>query len=128
VPPSPTSRPELRALAAGLLNDDATARDHSIDFVLEDSRGHGHNRIRALMCRRLKHCKLTESQSRRLFDKISERLIQGNFTEQFKDQLRLARHLDAAKLHQTAQAALKIPKDHVRRYAYWILEASGNTC
>jgi hypothetical protein len=109
-----------------LPTDDEVDCDHCIDFVVDESRGVSHNRIRALICRRLKHCKLTESQSRRLFDKITERLMTGNFTEQFKDQLRLARHLDAAKLNQTAQAALKVPEDHVRRYAYWILEASGN--
>lgn len=124
----PTSRPQLLALAEGLLIDDCAVRERSIEFILDESRGLGHNRLSALMCRRLKHYQLTESQARRLVEKVAERLLQGNFTEQFKNQLRLARRLDPAKVNQTVHAALAVPKDHVRRYAFWIIEASSNTC
>ena len=50
-------------------------------------------RIRAL-ARRFKHCQLGRTHRDQLVACIARRLTEGNFSEQFKDQLRLALHLD----------------------------------
>jgi hypothetical protein len=50
-----------------------------------------------------------------------ERLASGHFSEQFRDQLRLAMHLSDEKTFAVARRALKSEKDHVRRFGRWVL-------
>lgn len=99
--------------------------ERCLDFVLSETHGHWHNRARAMMCRRLKHCPLTPMQQTQLVASITGRLENGVFTEQFKDQLRLALHLDPAKTREACRRALTSPKPYVRRYAEWGL-SRGN--
>jgi hypothetical protein len=113
----------LQELADRLLLDDSEAVEMCILFVEADTlRGvAGHGRVRARMCRRLKHCTLSPSQSQRLVSCIMERLDSGNFSQQFKDQLRLALHLDVRTTLAVALASCKDSRDYVRRYAEWIV-------
>ena len=74
-----------------------------------------------MMSRRLKHCHLTAGQRGRLIRAIVRRLVSGRFSEQFKDQLRLALHLDAAHVYSVARSCAHISAEHVRRYADWLL-------
>jgi hypothetical protein len=116
----PLSKRQLHSLADRLLLDPA-AIEPCIAFVLAESKGYWHNRARAMMCRRLKHCPLTGTQSESLAACIAARLAEGRFTEQFKDQLRLALRLDSPRLLAQARQALGSPKPYVRKYAEWVL-------
>ena len=112
------SKQELRALADRLLVQDVLAVDRCIAFVLADTRL-WHGRARAMVCRRLKHCPLGRSQRTQLLSSILLRLQTGAFAEQFKDQLRLARHLDRQRTLAAAERALASSRPHVQRYAQW---------
>ena len=74
------------------------------------------------MCRHFKHVSLSLEQSAQLVDSILNRLTQGNFAEQFKDQLRLVRLLDPDALFAAARQSQTSVRAHVRRYADWILQ------
>ena len=122
-PPSPPfaalTREEVRHWAALLRDGDPTQVEACVQFVCAETRGLWHGRGRALMCRRLKHVALTPAQQQRLVDTICTRLLTGRFSEQFRDQLRLAVVLDAAAVRTCAQQALLSEKPHVQRLARW---------
>ncbi|WP_154668040.1 hypothetical protein [Pseudoduganella violaceinigra] len=113
---------DLHDLADRLLVQEAEAIEQCVQFVLAETRGHWHGRARAMMCRRLKHCALGRTHRTLLVATITDRLATGMFSEQFKDQLRLAMHLD---FEQTAVACRNITacprKLYIRRYAEWVL-------
>lgn len=117
---------DLHCLADLLLEKDAAAIEHCVLFVIAETRGFWHGRARAMMCRRLKHCELGQQHRAQLVEAITSRLATGLFSEQFKDQLRLAMHLD---FQQTVGACREIvisaPRLHVRRYAQWVLLHEG---
>lgn len=129
VPPTPVvhaefkalSKLELHALADGLLSADPNTVDYCVKFVLSETKGHWHGRARAMMCRRLKHCALSRDTRANLLRCILGRLKTGEFSEQFKDQLRLALHLDARQTLSACQEALSSTKSYVQRYAAWAL-------
>jgi hypothetical protein len=112
---------ELHTLCDRLLTDDPAAIDTCIAFIECDSLGLWHNRARAMMARRLKHCALSRAQRTRLARAILDRLVSGRFSEQFKDQLRLVLHLDSKQAFAVARSCDVVPAAHVRRYASWVL-------
>ena len=112
---------ELHQLADRLLRDEAEAIELCVAFIEADTPGNWHGRARAMMARRLKHCTLSKQQQARLIAAILGRLVGGRFAEQFKDQIRLVLHLDAAQAFVVARECLDHPKEHVRRYAAWML-------
>ena len=117
-------RRALDNLAGGLHPDSSIrlqATAQCVAFVLAESKGLGHGRRRTLMCRRLKHCPLTGAQRRRLVHCITDRLASGNFSQQFRDQLRLAIHLDTRTTYECAAECLGAPKVYVRRLAAWAI-------
>jgi hypothetical protein len=70
-----------------------------------------------------KHCDVSGQQRRELVTRITERLAQGSFSEQFDDQLRLAMRLDRSKTFEVARECLSgVPKDHVKHFAMWVLK------
>ena len=115
------SKKELHSLADGLIGGYQDSIDHCVEFVANESKGIWHGRGRAMMCRRLKHCALTAAQKTQLLEAILERFVGGGFSEQFKDQLRLAMHLNWEVTLAAAHKALKSHKNHVVRYAQWVL-------
>jgi len=116
------SKQQLHGLADGLFLEEPLAVERCVEFVLAETQGVWHGRARAMMCRRLKHCALSERQSQELVACIMERLAGGTFSEQFKDQLRLAMHVNQSLVFQRAHGALSSnPTPHVRRYAQWVL-------
>jgi hypothetical protein len=117
------SKPGLHDLADRLLADEPDAVERCVAFLIAESRGFWHNRARAMMSRRLKHCTLSAAQRDALVAGITPRLETGAFPEQFKDQLRLALHIDPAATRRAAAAGLDSPAGHVRRYAAWVLSA-----
>lgn len=112
---------DLRQLADRLLLNEASAVAACIEFIEAESKGLWHGRARAMMCRRLKHCRLSRSQRPRLVACITERLRSGRFSEQFVDQLRLAMRLDERRVFAAARACASGQRDYVRRYAEWVL-------
>lgn len=116
------SKSDLLALADRLLDDAPDVVEQCVAFIEAESLGLWHGRARAKMSRRLKHCRLDASQCARLLQAILRRLVSGCFSEQFKDQLRLALYLDAARVYNVARSCCAYSSaDHVRRYADWIL-------
>jgi hypothetical protein len=112
---------DLHDLADGLILCDREAIDRCVEFILAETKGCWHGRARAMMCRRLKHCDIVPEQRRQLVDCIMNRLASGNFSEQFRDQLRLAIHLDPERTFKLAHTRLASPsKGHVRRFAQWV--------
>lgn len=127
-PPTPTtplillSKMDLLALCDRLLRDEAAAVEQCVAFIEAETLRLWHGRARAKMARRLKHCSLAADQRDRLVRSILQRLGSGRFSEQFKDQLRLALHLDAAHVYKVARHySAASPIEHVRRYAAWLL-------
>jgi hypothetical protein len=112
---------EVRAMADRLRTGDVSAIDDAVRFVCVESANQWHGRGRAMMCRRLKHLELSRKQSSQLVEAILERLVSGRFSEQFRDQLRLALHLDRRGTLVTARRGAKSEKAHVRRYSEWAL-------
>lgn len=110
---------ELHALADALLTCEPWSVQRCVDFVLADTAGLWHGRARAMMCRRLKHCGLGRTHRTALVGCITQRLLQGDFSEQFKDQLRLALHLDRARTLAACRDGLQSARPYVRRYAQW---------
>lgn len=115
------SKVELHALADGLVLDEDAHVERCVAFVTLESRGHWHGRARAMLCRRLKHCRLGRTHRRQLVECILGRLVSGEFAEQFKDQLRLALHLDRTASLAAARQAVRSARPHVARYAAWVL-------
>lgn len=116
------SKSDLLTLADRLLDDAPDAVEQCVTFIEAESFGLWHGRARAKMSRRLKHCRLDASQAARLLQAILQRLVSGCFAEQFKDQLRLALFLDAARVYKAARSCYAYSSaEHVRRYADWIL-------
>lgn len=129
-PPSfePLSKHALHQLCDRLLLDDNIAVEECVSFVLADTKGVWHGRARAMMCRRLKHCNLTPTQRHHLVDRILGRLNSSDFSEQFRDQLRLVLYLNKQAAFNAAVKNLDgIPKDHVKRLSLWILKHSNNS-
>ena len=112
---------DLHALADRLLKGDARAVEQCIAFIEAETFGPWHGRGRAMMSRRLKHCRISEGQRQRVMDAILHRLVTGRFSEQFKDQLRLVLHLDASRVYAVARGCQGAGPEHIRRYAAWIL-------
>lgn len=113
---------DLHRLADLLIEQDPTAIERCVRFVVAETRGFWHGRARAMMCRRLKHCELGPQQRSQLVEAITSRLASGLFSEQFKDQLRLAMHLDFEQTADVCRNILLSPRRlYVRRYAQWVL-------
>ena len=121
------SKGDLRDLIACVKNGDQSAIDKSIDFIVADSLGMWHNRARAKLCRYFKNEAPNKEQQRRLVDKIKSRLLNGDFHEQFKDQLGMATNFDPRELQQAAEIAIKNEKRYIRKYAKWVLNRIENS-
>jgi hypothetical protein len=114
---------DLYDLADGLLSCDREAIERCFEFILAETRGVWHGRARAMMCRRLKHCEIAPERRQRLVDCIMNRLVSGDFSEQFQDQLRLAIHLDPERTFKLAHRCLtSTSKEHIRRLAQWVVK------
>jgi hypothetical protein len=115
------SKIEVRAIADQLLTGDPNAVETAVRFVCAETVNLWHGRGRAMMCRRMKHVQLSRGQEGRLVTAILGRLSSGDFSEQFRDQLRLAMRLDPEGTAKLAKRSLKSDKSHVRRFAAWVL-------
>ena len=112
---------EVRAIADRIRSGDASAIDDAVRFVCAESINHWHGRGRAMMCRRLKHVALSPKQSAQLVEAILHRLTSGRFSEQFRDQLRLAILLDRHGTLASARRGAQNEKPHIRRLSEWTI-------
>lgn len=119
---APFKKEELDDLADRLLDNDPVAVEWCVTFLEAETFGVGHGRARARMARRLKHCSLSNRQKSRLLKAILGRLVEGKFSEQFKDQLRLAMQIDPKATLDAARKSRDATVAHVRRYAQWVSE------
>lgn len=105
------------------------AVEESLSFFAAESRGHWHNRARAKIARRLKHCELDDIDRQRIVRVIERRLVEGRFSEQFKDQLRLMLRLDADAAARASASAQQHAAPYVRMYGAWLADrvAAGRT-
>lgn len=72
---------ELIALCDRLLTDDSDAVEECIAFIEAETMGLWHGRARAMMARRLKHCRLSQPQRTRAVRAILDRLVSGRFSD-----------------------------------------------
>jgi hypothetical protein len=115
------SKVEVIALADELKSGAAEAIETAVRFVCAETEGMWHGRGRAMMCRRLKHFQLPGEHRDRLVEIILGRLESGHFSEQFRDQLRLALYLDRPGALAAATRSLASGREYVRRHARWVL-------
>ena len=119
----------LYDLADGLLSCEGPAIEKCIEFVLAETKGVWHGRARAMMCRRLKHCQIAPKLCQKLVACITDRLTTGDFSEQFRDQLRLAMQLDPRRTFTAAEKCLgSAQRAHIRRLATWVLAHNKGKC
>lgn len=118
------TRPQLARLADGIIGGDGAAIQTCVLFICAETTGVGHGRARARMCRRLKHVTLSPQQQAVVVDAVCRRLTGGRFSEQFRDQLRLALLLDSPVVLSCAQRALASDIAHSQRLAAWVLRAA----
>ena len=119
--PEALNKIQLHHLADGLLLGDQSAIQSCIQFIQAESRGIWHGRARAKMCRRLKHIDLPSHLRSQLVQCITRRLTKGVFSEQFKDQLRLAMVLDSHYLIRAAEQSINSEMAHVARLSSWVI-------
>lgn len=110
---------QLRQLADRLYLQEPGAIEECVAFFAADSRGVWHGRARAMMARRMKHVTLTSIQRSAVLGAIYTRLRSGCFSEQFKDQLRLAFCIDPRGATEACDEATFSSSEHVRRIAMW---------
>lgn len=115
------SKNDLHKIIAKVKCGDRPSIAKSIDFIEADSLGLWHNRARAKLCRHFKNKPPNQEQVNRLIEKIEQRLITGNFHEQFKDQLGMAVCFAPSRLKQAAENAIQNDKRYIRKYAKWVL-------
>lgn len=120
------SKGDLHDLIRRVKSGDSSSIDKAVDFVVADSLGMWHNRARAKLCRHFKNEPPGQEQQRRLVHRIQNRLIDGDFHEQFKDQLGMATVFDSVTLQQAAEIAVENEKRYIRKYAKWVLSRIKN--
>ena len=113
------SKQELHSLIEEVKRGNLDAKAKAIAFVAAESFGIWHNRARAKLCRYFKNHPPTKDACQTLTEAISSRLIDGRFSEQFKDQLAMAIRFDPDQMAETAAIALRSDKEYIRRYAAW---------
>ncbi len=82
-----------------------------------------HNRARAKLCRYFKNHPPCDDDRMRMVDAINNRLIQGRFSEQFKDQLSMAIRFDPDRMAEAVSVASSSDRGYIRRYAGWVRHA-----
>lgn len=117
------SKSELDRLIREFKAGDRAAEFECINFVLGESFGVWHGRARAKICRNLKNHAPDAGLSARLVEKVIWRLENGEFSEQFKDQLTMAIRFAPDRMLKAATLLLDDKKDYVRRYANWVCSA-----
>ena len=111
---------KLTWLRDQLLNDDLYLTALAVEFILMETKGLSHNRLRASMCLKLATVTLKQSQREDLLNCILHRLLTGNFSERFKDQLKFIIRTNPQWVRVEVKKGLESQKEYIRRYACWL--------
>lgn len=114
-------------MIADVKRGDADAIARAVAFVEAESFGLWHNRARAKLCRHFKNHPPSGDFRERMVDAIVNRLIDGRFYEQFKDQLSMAIRFSPERLKHAALVAVESDWDYIRRYGYRVLHVLKST-
>ena len=74
----------------------------------------------AKLCRHFKNHPPPQSDCDRMVAAITKRLVTGQFSQQFRDQLSMAIRLSPDRLDHAASVAANSDRDYIRRYAGWV--------
>jgi hypothetical protein len=116
-----TSKLELIQMIMRLKKDVPEAILDCISFFCDESKGMWHNRARARIARNLRIEMLNSKEKSRIVEVIIRRLADGNFSEQFSDQLDLALKLNRDAILAAAKKGRTHPRDFIRRKSEWII-------
>ena len=100
---------ELQELIERIKAGDADAIEEAVVFTAKESFGLWHGRARAKICRNLKNRTILRHLQDLLIQAISNRLLTGEFSEQFKDQLAMAIRFRPLEMAQCAEQACASP-------------------
>ena len=114
------TKSELHTLIDDVKRGDPDATSRATIFVASESFGMWHNRARAKLCRYFKNHPPSNDECKRMVDAIANRLTDGRFSEQFKDQLSMAIRFAPDRMADTASVASRSPKAYISRYASWV--------
>ena len=114
------TKSELHSLIDDVKSGDSDATTRATVFVATESFGMWHNRARAKLCRYFKNHPPSDDECKRMVDTIVSRLIDGRFSEQFKDQLSMAIRFDPDRMADAVVVASGSDRDYIRRYADWV--------
>lgn len=114
------TKTELRSLVDDAKRGDADAATRAVVFVTAESFGMWHNRARAKLCRYFKNHPPSNCECNSMVDAIVGRLIDGRFSQQFKDQLSMAIRFDPDRMAEAITVASRSDKEYIRRYANWV--------
>ena len=114
------SKSQLHHLIADVQNKDPLAVQKAVRFIAGESLGMWHNRARAKLCRHFKRNPPGTEQQAMLVDCIAQRLGEGRFYEQFKDQLAMAVSFSPDKMAEAAEIAMKSDRRYIRKYGKWL--------
>ncbi|WP_430453833.1 hypothetical protein [Rhodopirellula europaea] len=117
------TKSELHTLIDDVKAGDQDAIARATAFVSAESFGMWHNRARAKLCRYFKNHPPTAEQCHQMVDAITNRLTDGQFSEQFKDQLSMAIRLAPDEIADAAALASGSERGYIRRYANWVRNA-----
>ncbi|TWU17788.1 hypothetical protein Pla52o_50030 [Novipirellula galeiformis] len=117
------TKSDLHSLIEDVKRGDTDAATRAVAFVTAESLGMWHNRARAKLCRYFKNHPPSDDQCKSMVDAIVNRLIDGRFYEQFKDQLSMAIRFAPARMAEAADVASCSNREYIRRYAAWVRRA-----
>ena len=120
-------RAELDALIERVKGGDPDAIEEAVMFTAMESFGNWHGRARAKICRNLKSRTIPGGLQDILVQAISNRLLAGTFSEQFKDQLAMAIRFRPSEMEHFARQACQSPKSYIQRYGQWVLHILSTT-
>jgi len=121
------TKPELHSLIDDVKHGDPDATSRATVFVASESFGMWHNRARAKLCRYFKNHPPPDDQCKRMLDAIIDRLIDGRFSEQFKDQLSMAIRFAPERMADAVTVASSSDRGYIRRYADWVRHALNSS-
>lgn len=121
------SKARLDALIQDVKSGLPDAVAAAVEFVATESYGCWHNRARAKLCRHFKNRPPRPNLCEILVKTVADRLVRGEFGQQFRDQLAMAVRLDPKRMRIAVRFASVSKLDYVRRYAAWTLHRIETT-
>jgi len=96
--------------------------DLSVNLLIDNAKYDeiGRGRVKAKIARQLKYVELTKDQKQKILEIIEQRLLTGNFSQQFKDELKLGLYIDPQFMYKISLEGIKSEKKYVCKYSLWL--------